>query len=803
MRPTPAVLRIFDRYIFRSFLGPLILTFLIVVFVLMMQFLWLYIDDLVGKGLGMRVILEFLMWGSATLFPLALPLATLLASIMTLGGLGENNELLAMKAAGISLQRILAPLIIVSLGICTAAFFASNNLIPLAYKNIYALRDDITRTKEEIRIPAGMFYDGIDNYMLRIDSLAPKGSQMYGIMVYDHSKHNGNSSVTLADSGSIQLTEDKQNLIFVMHSGYSYDESERTQARDTTYPLQRIRFDRQELVIPLNNHAFSRGDDERFGNEIMAQNLRNLGHRRDSLDSLYVIAKDVYKARLRDFNYFTYYHQIDTGFLATDRPLFPLDSLEAVLNDPTEEVDILYRTSERVDRLLTHVDGFVIEDLRYQAPLNKTRVEWFRKFSLSFACLIFFFIGAPLGAIIRKGGLGTPTVVSMLFFVLYWVIDISGKKLAVDGSASPWLGAWISSLVLLPIGILLFWKATTESALFNPEQYKKILKRIMAFITRTPVDGPKIVFMGTPDFAAGVLDHLIQQHYQVVGVVTMPDKASGRGLKVQSSAVARYALEHNLRLLQPVSLKDPLFLDDLSALEADIFVVVAFRMLPAVVWKMPPRGCFNLHASLLPRYRGAAPIQHALLNGDSQTGLTTFLLDEAIDTGAILYQETVDIAPTDDFGKLHDKLMAAGGPLCAKTIDTLARGRYKAQAQDPSLATPAPKISRSDCVLHCTSEDGCTLWNKVRAFSPAPGAVLRWQQGDKTLEVKVYQASLETAAHDLPCGTLLSDGKTWLKAACRDGYVHFLELQMPGKKRLAVKDFLTGWRYTEGCAVVE
>ena len=215
-----------------------------------------------GKGLGLKVILEFLFWGTCTVLPMALPLATLLASIMTMGNLGEFNELLAMKAAGIPLQRIMRPLIILSFFISVGAFFAANNLMPLAYKNIFALRDDISRTKEEIRIPTGIFYNGIDNYSLRVENRNNVTDMLYDVMVYDHSSRRGNNSVTLADSGSIRLTEDKKNILFTLHSGETYEEGERKSVADTAFALQRIKFEKQDIIIELNNYAFQRRDED-------------------------------------------------------------------------------------------------------------------------------------------------------------------------------------------------------------------------------------------------------------------------------------------------------------------------------------------------------------------------------------------------------------------------------------------------------------------------------------------------------------------------------------------------------------
>ena len=471
-----------DRFIVKSFLGPMVLTFLIVTFVLVMQFLWLYIDELVGKGLSFGVIMEFLMWGTATLFPLVLPLATLLASIMTLGNFGENSELLAMKAAGISLQRVLAPLIIIAVFISIGAFFASNNLIPLAYGKIYTLRDDINHTREEIKLPTGIFYSGIDNYSIRIDQRDSKTGMLYGIMMYDHSEHRGNVSVTVADSGSIKLTTDKKNIIFRLYSGYRYQESVRNGYTDTSFSLQTVKFTEQQAIISLQNYGFQRSDDDRFGNQIMAQNLVNLGHIRDSLDGVLSNTRSLFRTSF--LSSFRYSHQWDTAFNKNLRTLFPLDSLDSRAYAQQREVFFLSHVVERIDNQISKLENYAYEHDFSAKTLRKTSLEWFRKFTLSLACLIFFFIGAPLGAIIRKGGLGTPVIISVFFFVIYWVIDISGKKLATDGVLTPALGAIVSTMVLLPIGIFLTWKATTDSSLFNADAYIQAINKFFSAVFR-------------------------------------------------------------------------------------------------------------------------------------------------------------------------------------------------------------------------------------------------------------------------------------------------------------------------------
>lgn len=469
-----------DLFVLKSFLGPFIMTFLIVLFVLMMQFLWLYIDELVGKGLSLGVIFEFLGWGSATLFPLALPLATLLASIMTMGSFGENNELLAMKAAGIPLLRILAPLMVLSLFISVAAFFASNNLIPVAYEKIYTLRDDIGKTKEEIKIPTGIFYNGIDGYTLRIVS-RDENDMMHNVMVYDHSKGEGNISLTVADSGKINMHSGKSSLTFTLYNGTNYEETNKVTARDSTYTLQKVNFEMQEVIIPLENYAYKKSDKSKYGNEVMTKGLAQLRVDRDSLTARHEksLSTQVRKAIFTDD--LRYAYQLDTtngkdkkfkGTICADS-LFKWKSVE-------DECDAYKKAVTQIDQQITNVKYFP-QDLNTIAyPLRRTIQESFRKFTLSIACIIFFFIGAPLGAIIRKGGLGTPVIVSMLFFVIYWVVDISGKKLANDGAITPFIGAFISTFVLFPMGAFLTWKSTKDSALFNADSYLAFFKRFFS-----------------------------------------------------------------------------------------------------------------------------------------------------------------------------------------------------------------------------------------------------------------------------------------------------------------------------------
>ena len=309
----------------------------------------------------------------------------------------------------------------------------------------------------------------------------------------------------------------------------------------------------------------------------------------------------------------------------------------------------------------------------------------------------------------------------------------------------------------------------------------------------------RIVYMGTPDFAVAPLRRLVEEGYNIVGVVTMPDKPAGRGLHMQASAVKRYAVEAGLPVYQPEKLKDPQFVETLRSLAPDLGIVIAFRMLPEIVWAMPRLGTFNLHASLLPQYRGAAPINWAIINGEKESGVTTFLLNHEIDKGAILCQQRVAIDEDDDAGTLHDKLMNAGTDLVIETIERIASGAIAPvdqQAIEPQVVRDAPKIFKETCRIDW-SASGDTVRNLVRGLSPYPAA---WselhKEGASPIGVKIFRVHAKTCPADrLPAsGTLVTDGRTFMKVACADGYLFLDELQLAGKKRMAVADLLRGFK---------
>lgn len=303
----------------------------------------------------------------------------------------------------------------------------------------------------------------------------------------------------------------------------------------------------------------------------------------------------------------------------------------------------------------------------------------------------------------------------------------------------------------------------------------------------------RIVYMGTPDFAVAPLRALVEGGYNVVAVVTTPDKPSGRGLKVNESAVKRYAVEVGLPIYQPVKLRDEEFVEAFRTLDADLGIVIAFRMLPEIIWAAPRLGTFNLHASLLPQYRGAAPINRAIMNGETVTGVTTFLLNPQIDEGAVLGQVKVEIEPSDNVGTLHDKLMNVGVDLVLETVEKIAEGNVipieQSEMCDGELK-PAPKIFKEDCHIDF-SLGGEQIINQIRGLSPYPTA---WANLSEDLSVKIFDARFVAQKIDAECGTILSDGKKYLHVACADGVIEIEQLQLSGKKRMTAEELLRGFR---------
>ena len=789
-----------DQFLLKSFVGPFFAILAIVTFILVMQFLWLYIDELVGKGLEFKVILEFLMWGSCQTLPLAIPLATLLSSMMTLGDMGEKFELTAMKASGISLLRILAPMIVVSVLISIGAFFIGDRLVPYSINQIYTMRDDIGRTKSEIKIPTGTFYDGIEGYILRVERRDKNTGMMYNIQVYDHTTGKGNTRITVADSGIIKMSKAKDYLTFQLFEGVNYQEENTRKYRDTTLALQRVRFHNQEMVIPLENYRFQHSDSARFSEQVRSMGLRDLRHGHDSLSNL------VHEGTLKHISEFQrqtsvgYRQQLDTSWRSKGTALMdpPSESRWTSLSEKKRGLELARKYAQQYENM---ANGQILDSADYTRLIHRTDVEIWNKYTKALVCFLLFFVGAPIGALIKKGGLGTPAIISLLLFVLYWVVDITGERLANNGTTTAFIGKFISSFVLTPIGVWLTVKAVQDASIFNTDLvkswYRKVKSQFFRMFRKT-----RIVYMGTPEFSVAPMDALIKSGFNIVGVVTVPDKPSGRGLRMNESAVKKYAVQHGLPLLQPEKLRDENFLKELAAWKADLFVVVGFRMLPEVVWTMPKLGTFNLHAALLPQYRGAAPINWAVINGENITGVTTFMIDKKIDTGGIILRSECRVEPTDTAGTLHDKLMELGAQLVTETVEGLVQKNVELRVQrsfiqGSELLKPAPKLTRE--LQHIDWRDSTRhVYNLIRGLSPYPGAYTELcrsgQSEESPLQLKVYFGEMR---HDLPKaepGTVLSDGKTYFAVATEDGAIAITDLQLSGKKRMDVKSFLLGFR---------
>ena len=535
-------------------------------------------------------------------------------------------------------------------------------------------------------------------------------------------------------------------------------------------------------------------------------NLDELFHCQDSLQAL---SDSALVRHLADFsNYATviYRKQLDTswnqkGMAKMDLP----KNLE--WKNLSGERNAYSAASSNARQMESAMNNYNFESYEYNFTLRRAKVEIWRKFSQALACLIMFFIGAPLGALIRKGGLGTAAIVSVLFFVLYWVIDISGVKLARDGAASAFIGTFVSAFVLLPTGLYLTWKAIHDSTLMNAEGLKrgwrKIKSKIMSFFRKT-----HIVYMGTPEFAVEPLKALLEAKYKVVGVVTVPDKPSGRGQKVNESAVKKFAVEKGLPVLQPEKLKDPEFLGQLAALKGDLFVVVGFRMLPEAVWSMPKLGTFNLHAALLPQYRGAAPINWAVINGESLTGVTTFMIDKNIDTGGIILRQESRISHTDTAGDVHDRLMGIGADLVVQTVEGLIQGNAETRVQrsfiqGSELLKPAPKLTKELCHIDWTDTTE-NIYNLIRGLSPYPTAYTELVKDGNPTQLKIFFAESDSSIRvpeGTTPGTILSDGKNYLAITTSDGILSLKDIQLAGKKRMDVKAFLLGFRDPESYSV--
>ena len=466
--------------VLKSYLGPLILTFFIILFILMMNFVWRYIDELVGKGLDSSVIVELLVYATINMIPMGLPLAILLATIMTMGNLGEHHELLAMKSAGMSLMQIMKPLFWVIGIISIASFFIINDLVPYANKKMFTTLYDIKQQKQALEFQDGLFFNGIQDMSIRVNRQDPKTKLLTGVLIYDNRAKNGDMTTTLADSGYIRLSDDKKYLLVTLYNGETYEQSRNYQWY-TKSSLRRHKFERQDGKIPMAGFDFQRSDENTFGDHSQTMDINDLENRIDSLDVLVTnLTTTAYNPLLREHIFSSDPDEvapIDSIKVDRSGKIYATNLLDSIPTLDTRTKNRVYESalrSARNSRNMFSFDENTSKDAIEQ--LYRSKNEWHRKLTLPISIIIFFLIGAPLGAIIRKGGLGMPIVISVIFFVVYYIISISGEKFAKEGTWSSLLGMWISAIILTPLAIYLSSKANNDSPLLDMDWYSGRIK---------------------------------------------------------------------------------------------------------------------------------------------------------------------------------------------------------------------------------------------------------------------------------------------------------------------------------------
>ncbi len=462
------------QLVLRTFIGPFVMTFFISLFILLMQFLWKYIDDLVGKGLGWFVILKLMLYFAATMVPLALPMAILLSSLMTFGNLAEHFELAACKASGVSLQRVMRPLIVLTCFISILAFYFSNNILPIANLKMNALLYDVRQQKPALYIKEGVFYNGIDGYSIKVGKKEDDGQTLRNVMIYDHSDNMGNTKLTMADKGKMVMSDDERFLILSLFNGNSYTEEPNDRGKKNTHPLTRNEFEEQTMRFDLGTFKMTRTNEQLFKDNYQMLNLKQLSSSADSLQKLIDVRK-------KDFQkYFSEVvaARLDSSGNVNIKPL-PFHQPDFLLNFPADKRKDIVSNALYNARNAKSVTSDAENEINIKTKtVARHLIEWHRKFTLSIACLILFFIGAPLGAIIRKGGFGLPVVISILFFVTYHVLSIMSEKTVREAVVPAYKGMWISTFILLPVGIFLTYKAATDSSLLDRESYVRFFRKI-------------------------------------------------------------------------------------------------------------------------------------------------------------------------------------------------------------------------------------------------------------------------------------------------------------------------------------
>ena len=487
-----------DKYIVKSFLAYFFMTFFICMLILLMQFTWKHMAELIGKGVSWDVLAEFFWYASLQTVPMALPLAILLAALMNFGNLGEHFELTAMKSAGISLFRMMRGLIVFISIICILAFFFSNNVLPMAQQKLWTLIFSLRQKSPEFDIPQGEFYTGLNGYNIFVRQKDPNKKLLRDLMIYDFSKGFDNASVTLADSGRVQFTADNKYLKFSLYSGESFENMRQqgSSYNSNSIPYRRETFQTKELLLDLDTE-FNRYDESILKDQHVSKNVVQLNQTIDSVSKI-VKVRGEEQAREMVTTQFQEVRKLSKDgipIVMTDEELLNDSVAEVAIKsyDPDslflsfsqhQMVEAMTSARQSAQAMKDKIDFNNIMLVDPTMTVRRHQIELHRRFTLSFACLIFFFIGAPLGAIIRKGGLGFPIVVSVLLFVIYYIIDTTGYKMAREGFWEVFEGMWLSSAVLFPFGLFLTWKAVTDASFFRTESYIKIYDNVKKYLEK-------------------------------------------------------------------------------------------------------------------------------------------------------------------------------------------------------------------------------------------------------------------------------------------------------------------------------
>ena len=488
-----------DIFVFKAYSLLFVGTFFICLFIFMMQFMWRYVDELIGKGLTLDVLAHFFYYAGLTLIPMSLPLAILLASLITFGNLGERFELLSMKAAGIPLIRILQPIIIFNILLCIGSFYFQNVTGPEAQKKFYTLIYSMKQKSPELEIPEGIFYSEIPGYNIFVEKKGKENGMLYGVMIYSTTDGYEDAQIVLADSAELNTTADEKHLMLTMYAGERFRnmQAQGNMMARANVPYMRETFIQETDLIPFDNN-FNMMDANVFSGSAQTKNLREI---ETGLDSLAHKSDSIGRSLFAYLQNTTYRRKVniasqDSAKIA--RQTLNFDTLYSQLT-VSQQQSILRNAMQKSTVATNEYEfrGLISKDIDQSTRTHW--VEWHKKFTLSLACLFFFFIGAPLGAIIRKGGLGVPVVISVTIFIFYYIINVSGEKMAKSGEWVPWFGEWLSSMVLCPIGIFLTYKANKDSAVFNIEAYINVIRKILGLRISRHI-ARKEVIIHDPDY---------------------------------------------------------------------------------------------------------------------------------------------------------------------------------------------------------------------------------------------------------------------------------------------------------------